>query len=166
MFDGLNKVQIIGTLGADPESRSFQNGGQVVNIRVACSETWKGRDGQRQERTEWVSVACFNEGLGNLMKRFLRKGSKVYVEGKLQTRKWQDQSGNDRYTTEVVIQAFNGTVIKLNKDDQGSGGGSQSGGYGGQQDDFGGGGDFGGGRSQSRPQPAAFDSDLDDDVPF
>ena len=166
MFDGLNKVQIIGTLGADPESRSFNNGGSVVNIRVACSETWKGRDGQRQERTEWVSVACFNEGLGGLMKRFLKKGSKVYVEGKLQTRKWQDQSGNDRYTTEVVIQAFNGTVIKLNKDDAGSGSGG-GGGY--RQDDFGGRDDFGGGGrdpDRSRPQPAAFDSDLDDDVPF
>jgi single-strand DNA-binding protein len=161
MFDGLNKVQLIGTLGADPESRSFSNGGEVVNFRIAVSESWKAKDGQRQERTEWVNIACFNSGLGGLVKRFLKKGSKVYVEGKLQTRKWQDQSGNDRYSTEVVIQAFGGTVIKLDKKDDGGGGGSRSGGYDDSRQD-----DFGGGSSSSRPQPAAFDTDLDDDVPF
>lgn len=163
MFDGLNKVQLIGTLGADPESRSFNNGGEVVNFRIAVSESWKAKDGQRQERTEWVNIACFNTGLGGLVKRFLKKGSKVYVEGKLQTRKWQDQSGNDRYSTEVVIQAFGGTVIKLDKKDDGGGGG------GGRQDDFGSD-DFGGRDTRDpdrrRPQPAAFDTDLDDDVPF
>lgn len=167
MFGGLNKVQLIGSLGADPESRSFQNGGKVVNLRVACSESWKDKaTGERKEKTEWVSVAVFNDGLGGLIERFLRKGNKVYVEGQLQTRKWTDQSGNDRYTTEVVVRAFGGTVIKLDKKDADGGGG------GGRQDDFGGGyddssgGSYGGGSGATRPQPAAFDTDLDDDVPF
>jgi single-strand DNA-binding protein len=163
---GVNKVILVGNLGADPESRSFSNGGEVVNLRVATSETWKDRDGNRQEKTEWHSVAIFNENLGRVAKSYLRKGSKVYLEGQLQTRKWQDQSGNDRYSTEIVLQKFRGELVLLDSREGGSGGGSGSGGYG---DDAGGGsGGFGGGgsRPQSRPQPAAFDSDLDDDVPF
>jgi single-strand DNA-binding protein len=163
---GVNKVILVGNLGADPEARSLNNGGEVVNIRVATSEQWKDRDGNRQERTEWHNVVIFNENLGRVAKSYLRKGSKVYLEGQLQTRKWTDQSGNDRYTTEVVLQRFRGELVLL--DSRGEGGGSGGGFGGGYGDDsFGGGG--GGGasssRPQQRPQPAAFD-DLDDDVPF
>ena len=160
---GVNKVILVGNLGADPESRSFSNGGEVVNLRIATSENWKDRDGNRQEKTEWHSVAIFNENLGRVAKNYLRKGSKVYIEGQLQTRKWQDQSGNDRYTTEIVLQKFRGELQLLDSRD-GAGGG---GGRGAFSDDFGGD-DFGGPpqRSQQRPQPAAFDTDLDDDVPI
>jgi single-strand DNA-binding protein len=159
---GVNKVILVGNLGQDPESRSFSNGGEVVNLRIATSETWKDRDGNRQEKTEWHSVAIFNENLGRVAKNYLRKGSKVYVEGQLQTRKWQDQSGNDRYSTEIVLQKFRGELVLL--DARGEGGGS-GGGY--DDGGFGGSGQGGGGsRQQSRPQPAAFDTDLDDDVPF
>jgi len=159
---GVNKVILVGNLGDDPEVRSLNNGGEVVNLRVATSENWKDRDGNRQERTEWHRVVIFNENLGRVAKSYLRKGSKVYLEGQLQTRKWQDQSGQDKYSTEVVLQRFRGELVLL--DSKGGGGGGS--------DDFGGGYDsdsssFGGGgsRPQSRPQPA-FDSDLDDDVPF
>ncbi len=111
MAGSLNKVMLVGNLGADPEIRSFQNGGKVANLRIATSETWKDRNtGERQERTEWHTVAIFSEGLVGVVERFLRKGSKVYLEGKLQTRKWQDQSGQDRYSTEVVLQGFDGTA--------------------------------------------------------
>jgi single-strand DNA-binding protein len=165
-------VILVGNLGQDPESRSFSNGGEVVNLRIATSETWKDRDGNRQERTEWHSVAIFNENLGRVAKNYLRKGSKVYIEGQLQTRKWQDQSGADRYTTEIVLQKFRGELVLLDARGEGGGGGNFGGG-----DDYGsssgggfGGGGYGGGgsssRPQSRPQPAAFDTDLDDDVPF
>ena len=158
---GVNKVILVGNLGADPESRSFANGGEVVNIRVATSETWKDRDGNRQEKTEWHTVAIFNENLGRVAKSYLKKGSKVYLEGQLQTRKWQDQSGNDRYSTEIVLQKFRGELVMLDGREGGSGGG-------GGGDYSSGGGSFAGGGSkpQSRPQPAAFDTDLDDDVPF
>lgn len=162
---GVNKVILVGNLGADPESRSFANGGEVVNIRVATSETWKDRDGNRQEKTEWHTVAIFNENLGRVAKSYLKKGSKVYLEGQLQTRKWQDQSGNDRYSTEVVLQKFRGELVLLDAREGGGGGGNFAGGGA----DYGsGGGSFSGGGSkpQSRPQPAAFDTDLDDDVPF
>ena len=160
---GVNKVILVGNLGADPESRSFANGGEVVNLRVATSETWKDRDGNRQEKTEWHSVAIFNENLGRVAKSYLRKGSKVYLEGQLQTRKWQDQSGNDRYSTEIVLQKFRGELVLL--DAREGGGGGNFGGGGGDYSS--GGSSFGGGsRPQSRPQPAAFDTDLDDDVPF
>jgi single-strand DNA-binding protein len=165
---GVNKVILVGNLGQDPESRSFSNGGEVVNLRIATSENWKDRDGNRQERTEWHSVAIFNENLGRVAKNYLRKGSKVYVEGQLQTRKWQDQSGNDRYTTEIVLQKFRGELVLLDAREGGGGGGGRGGSD--FNDDFGGGsgGGFGAGssRQQSRPQPAAFDTDLDDDVPF
>jgi len=154
---GVNKVILVGNLGADPESRSFSNGGEVVNLRIATSESWKDRDGNRQEKTEWHSVAIFNENLGRVAKSYLRKGSKVYIEGQLQTRKWQDQSGNDRYSTEIVLQKFRGELVLLDAREGGS-----RGAFG---DDFG---ESAGApqRSQSRPQPAAFDTDLDDDVPF
>ena len=163
MAGSVNKVILVGNLGADPESRSFANGGEVVNLRVATSETWKDRDGNRQEKTEWHSVAIFNENLGRVAKSYLKKGSKVYLEGQLQTRKWQDQTGNDRYSTEIVLQKFRGELVLLDSRE----GGSRGGDFGGGGEDFGGG--FGGGgssRPQSRPQPAAFDTDLDDDVPF
>ena len=158
---GVNKVILVGKLGADPEARSLNNGGEVVNLRVATSESWKDRDGNRQERTEWHQVVIFNENLGRVAKSYLKKGSKVYLEGQLQTRKWTDQSGNDRYSTEVVLQRFRGELVLLDSREGGGGG------RGAFNEDFGGD-DFGGGsqRTQSRPQPAAFDTDLDDDVPF
>jgi single-strand DNA-binding protein len=164
---GVNKVILVGNLGQDPEARTFSNGGEVVNLRVATSESWKDRDGNRQERTEWHSVAIFNENLGKVAKNYLRKGSKVYLEGQLQTRKWQDQSGNDRYTTEIVLQKFRGELVLLDSRESGSGGSFAGGGGGGFGDDDFGGSSFGGGtKQQQRPQPAAFDTDLDDDVPF
>lgn len=176
---GVNKVILVGNLGQDPQSRSFQNGGKVVNLRIATSETWKDRNtGERKEKTEWHSVAIFNEGLANTAERFLKKGSKVYIEGSLQTRKWQDQNGQERYTTEIVLQGFNGSMVMLDGPGggQGGGGGGRSGGdeWGQSGGDFGGGGGgFGGGSrpssggsgAASRPG-SAFDSDLDDDVPF
>jgi single-strand DNA-binding protein len=114
MAGSLNKVTLIGNLGADPEIRSFQNGGKVANLRLATSENWKDRNtGERRERTEWHTVAVFSEGLVNVCESYLRKGSKVYIEGQLQTRKWQDQSGNDRYSTEVVLQGYGGTLTML-----------------------------------------------------
>ena len=163
---GVNKVILVGNLGADPEARSLNNGGEVVNMRIATSESWKDKDGNRQERTEWHNVVIFNENLGKVAKNYLRKGSKVYLEGQIQTRKWQDQSGNDRYTTEIVLQKFRGELVLLDARGEGGGGGS----FGADEygSSSGGGSAFGGGGSkpQSRPQPAAFDSDLDDDVPF
>jgi single-strand DNA-binding protein len=157
---GVNKVILVGNLGADPEARSLNNGGEVVNMRVATSEQWKDRDGNRQERTEWHNVVIFNENLGRVAKNYLRKGSKVYLEGQIQTRKWQDQSGNDKYTTEVVLQKFRGELVLLDSR-EGAGGGRGS--FGDSHDEMGGGAPA---RTQSRPQPAAFDTDLDDDVPF
>ncbi len=162
---GVNKVILVGNLGADPEARSLPSGGEVVNLRVATSETWKDRNsGERQERTEWHRVVIFNENLGRVAKSYLRKGSKVYLEGQLQTRKWTDQSGQEKYSTEVVLQNFRGELVLL--DARGEGGGSGGGfGGGGYGDDFGGS-NSGDSQRQKRPQPAAFDADLDDDVPF
>src|SRR3712207_1271978 len=131
---GVNKVVLVGKLGDAPEPRSLGNGGEVVNLRVGTSETWKDKEGNRQERTEWHNVVIFNENLGRVAKSYLRKGSKVYVEGQLQTRKWADQSGNDRYTTEVVLQRFRGELVLLDSREGSGGGGSRGGGYG---DDFG-----------------------------
>jgi single-strand DNA-binding protein len=173
----VNKVILIGNLGRDPESRSFQNGGKVVNLRIATTESWKDRaTGERKEKTEWHSVAIFNENLANVAERYLRKGSKVYIEGKLQTRKWQDQSGAERYSTEVVIQGFDGNITLLDRPEGGAGGGARSGGGSDWGNDSGagfGGGDTGygsapsGGAGRGASSPAkAFDSDLDDDVPF
>ena len=176
MAGSVNKVILVGNLGKDPESRSFANGGKVVSFSVATSENWKDKSsGDRKEKTEWHNVSIFSEGLARVAEQYLKKGSKVYLEGQLETRKWQDQSGNDRYTTDVVLRNFNSSMVLLDGREGGgggSGGGSRGGGYG---DEFGGGGggsSFGGGggggnsRPQSRPQPAAFDTDLDDDVPF
>jgi single-strand DNA-binding protein len=155
---GVNKVILVGNLGADPEARSLNNGGEVVNMRVATSEQWKDRDGNRQERTEWHNVVIFNENLGRVAKSYLRKGSKVYLEGQIQTRKWTDQSGNDRYTTEVVLQRFRGELVLLDS----AGGGAGRGAFNDEFDDAG----AAPSRAASRPQPASFDTDLDDDVPF
>lgn len=178
MAGSVNKVILVGNLGADPEVRSFQNGGKVCNLRIATSENWKDRTtGERKERTEWHSVAIFSEGLSGVAERYLRKGSKVYVEGSLRTRKWQDQSGQDRYTTEVVLQGPSAVLTMLDGAPGGSGGsgGARSGGgdwgrSGGFEDDFGGSSGAGnGGRSSNfrdrSPEPS-FENDLDDEVPF
>ena len=172
MAGSVNKVILVGNLGQDPESRSMPSGGEVVNFSVATSENWKDRDGNRQERTEWHRVVIWNENLGRVAKQYLKKGSKVYLEGQLQTRKWTDQSGQDKYSTEVVLQRFRGELVLLDRR-EGGGSGGFGGGYG--DDDYGG---SSGGRSDSfgssssrggggggRPAPA-FDTDLDDDVPF
>jgi single-strand DNA-binding protein len=156
---GVNKVILVGNLGADPEARSLNSGGEVVNFNVATSENWKDRDGQRQERTEWHRVVIYNENLGRVAKQYLRKGSKVYIEGQLQTRKWQDNSGQDRYTTEIVLQRFRGELVLLDRREGGAGG------YDDMDSDAGFGGGSGASSKQRRPEPA-FDSDLDDDVPF
>ena len=157
---GVNKVILVGNLGDDPEVRSLNNGGEVVNMRVATSENWKDRDGNRQERTEWHRVVIFNENLGRVAKQYLRKGSKVYLEGQIQTRKWTDQSGQDKYTTEVVLQRFRGELVLLDRREAGAGGGD----YG---DSFGGSSDFSAPQRQPQGKPVpAFESDLDDDVPF
>ena len=168
MAGSVNKVILVGNLGKDPESRTFANGGKVVSFSVATSESWKDRaSGERKEKTEWHNVSIFSEGLAGVAERFLKKGSKVYLEGQLETRKWQDQSGNDRYTTDVVLRNFNSSMVLLDGRSEGGGGGGSGGGYGGSSDyGAGGGGGSSGSRPQSRPQPAAFDTDLDDDVPF
>ena len=182
MAGSLNKVMLIGNLGADPEIRSFQNGGKVANLRIATSESWKDRQtGERKEKTEWHTVAIFSEGLVSVVERYLKKGSKVFVEGKLQTRKWQDQNGQDRYSTEIVIQGLGGTLTMLDGAAGGGagggmgggGGGARSGGGGGGGGDqgggapsgggMGGGGGFGGGPSGGGG--GGYD-DLDDDIPF
>lgn len=177
MSGSVNKVILIGNLGADPEVRSFANGGKVANLRLATTESWKDRNtGEKQERTDWHTVAVFGDGLAGVAERFLRKGSKIYVEGQLRTRKWQDQQGNDRYTTEVVLQGP-GAVLTMLDSAQGRGGGGGMGGGGG---DYGGGsrggssgGSSGGGSrgfndggSSSGWGGGGFDDDLNDDVPF
>lgn len=154
-MSSLNKVMLIGNLGADPEVRSFQNGGKVANLRLATTEKWKDSNtGERKERTEWHTVAIFSEGLVNVCERYLKKGSKVFIEGQLATRKWQDQSGNDRYSTEVVLRGYGGTLTMLDgpqnggsqsKPDQGSSGGGWGSGSGGGSGGY---------------------DDLDDDIPF
>ncbi len=179
MAGSVNKVILIGNLGADPEVRSFQNGGKVCNIRIATSETWKDKNtGERREKTEWHTVAIFNEGLVRVAEQYLRKGSKVYIEGALQTRKWQDQSGNDRYSTEVVLQGFGSTLTMLDSRNEGGSqggggyGGQQGGGYGGGQQGGGygggnqGGGNQGGGYGGGNQGGSAPASDLDDEIPF
>jgi single-strand DNA-binding protein len=162
---GVNKVILVGRLGRDPEVRSFQNGGKIVNLRLATSETWLDKQtGERKERTEWHSVSIQNEGLAKVAEQYLRKGSQVYIEGKLETRKWQDQSGQDRYSTEVVLRAYGGELALLDSRQDG-------GGNGGRSDDRGGssGGGQGGGRSSGsggstggKGSPA----DIDDEIPF
>ena len=152
MAGSVNKVILVGNLGRDPEVRTFQNGGKVCNLRIATSETWKDRNtGERRERTEWHSVAIYSEPLVRIAEQYLRKGSKVYVEGQLETRKWQDQSGQDRYTTEIVLRPYRGelTLLDSRADAGGNGGG-------GPAPEPQGGGGYGG------PAP----SDLDDEIPF
>lgn len=160
MAGSVNKVIIVGNLGRDPEVRNFPNGGKVVNLRIATSDTWKDRNtGERRERTEWHSVAIFSEPVGNIAEKYLRKGSKVYIEGALETRKWQDQSGADRYSTEVVLRPYGGQLTLL---DGRSGGGSGDGGGGGGYDDYNAG--PSGGSAPQNSAPAR--NDLDDDIPF
>ena len=143
MSGSVNKVILVGNLGADPEIRRTQDGRPIVNLRIATSESWRDRtSGERRERTEWHRVVIFNEGLAKVCEQYLKKGMKVYIEGQLQTREWEDQQGQKRYSTEVVLQGFNSTLTML--DGPGGRGGAAGGGAGG--DDFGGGGDdFGGG---------------------
>ena len=175
MAGSVNKVILIGNLGKDPEVRSMQNGGKVCNLRIATSESWKDKQsGERQERTQWHQVVIFNEPLIGIAERFLKKGSKVYLEGQLETRKWTDQSGQEKYSTEVVLRPFRGELTLL--DGRGEGGGMPAGGGGdyerepagggyggggGSRGGYGGGGGGGGGRAPARPA-----DDLDDEIPF
>ena len=179
MAGSVNKVIIIGNLGRDPEVRNFPNGGKVCNLRIATSETWRDKaTGERKERTEWHSVAIFNEGLVKIAEQYLRKGSTVYIEGQLETRKWQDQSGADKYTTEIVLRPFRGEMTLLGgRGDGGSGGGGGAGGGygGGDQGGYdsspsgggygggstGGAGSFGGGAPSGGGR-----GDMDDEIPF
>ena len=166
MAGSVNKVILVGNLGADPEVRTFQNGGKVCNLRIATSENWKDRNtGERRERTEWHTVAIFSEPLAKIAEQYLRKGSKVYLEGQLETRKWQDQSGNDRYSTEVVLRPYRGELTLLDsRNSQGGGGGG-----GGYMADQGGGGGYDqgrGGQSGGGFSPAPAASDMDDEIPF
>ncbi|WP_308914912.1 single-stranded DNA-binding protein [Jannaschia sp. LMIT008] len=164
MAGSVNKVILIGNLGRDPEVRSFQNGGKVCNLRIATSETWRDKNsGERKEKTEWHSVAIFQEGLVRVAEQYLKKGSKVYIEGALQTRKWQDQSGQDRYSTEVVLQGYGGTLTMLDGRD-GGGGGGMGGGNDGYSDDRRGG--YGGGSSGGGNDGYGGGSDMDDEIPF
>ncbi|TPG55491.1 single-stranded DNA-binding protein [Roseomonas nepalensis] len=190
MAGSVNKVIILGSLGKDPEVRNFQNGGKVVNLRVATSERYKDREGNQQERTEWHSVAIFNEKLGEIAERYLKKGSQVYLEGQLETRKWTTNEGQERYSTEIVLRQFRGEMTLVGGRNQGGGGGDEAGGgFGGDRGErsgggFGGGasgGGYGGGRggasSGGAAKPArggggggggwdAPKADLDDDIPF
>lgn len=176
MAGSVNKVILVGNLGRDPEVRSFPNGGKVVNLRIATSETWRDKQsGERKERTEWHSVAIFNEALGKIAEQYLRKGSTVYIEGQLETRKWQDQSGADRYTTEIVLRQYRGELTLLGgRDGGGAGGGMDDRGSGGGYDDYQGGGQgggaqgggYGGGRGGSGGGGGGGRSDLDDEIPF
>jgi len=153
MAGSINKVILVGNLGADPEVRKFQNGGQVCNLRIATSERWKDRNtGEQREKTEWHSVAIFSEGLARVAEQYLRKGSKVYLEGQLETRKWQDQNGNDRYSTEVVLRNFNSTMVML--DSRGGGGGSFDRGNDGR------------GMSDQGGSSGGQSYELDDEIPF
>ena len=166
MAGSVNKVILIGNLGRDPEVRTFQNGGKVCNLRIATSERWRDRNtGENRERTEWHSVAIFSEPLAKIAEQYLRKGSKVYLEGQLETRKWQDQSGQDRYSTEVVLRPYRGELTMLDGRDGPQGGG----GGGGYMADQSSGGGYGGGDYDSSPSGGSGGggrSDLDDEIPF
>ena len=164
MAGSVNKVILVGNLGRDPETRTFQNGGKVCNLRIATSENWKDRNtGERRERTEWHSVAIFSEPLARVAEQYLKKGSKVYIEGQLETRKWQDQSGNDRYSTEVVLRPYKSELTMLDgRGDNAGGGGGGGGGYS-DRDSYAGGGGDGGGDGQSQ---APSNRELDDEIPF
>ncbi|UDF29324.1 UNVERIFIED_ORG: single-stranded DNA-binding protein [Roseateles sp. XES5] len=166
MAGSLNKVCLIGNLGADPEIRRTQDGKPIANFRIATSETWRDRNsGERREKTEWHSIVVFNEGMAKVVEQYLRKGSKVYIEGKMQTRKWQDQSGNDRYTTEVVLQGFNSTLTMLDGRGEGGGGGRDD-------QDRDGRGDYDAGRqrrgsgSGQASGGSSYARSMDDDIPF
>ena len=169
MAGSVNKVILIGNLGRDPEVRSFPNGGKVCNLRIATSENWKDRNtGERREKTEWHSVAIFSEPLIRVAEQYLRKGSKIYVEGQLETRKWQDQNGQDRYSTEVALRPYRSELTMLDGRNDGGGGG---GGYGGGGNDYGGGGSYGGGNqggggSSQGGFGGGGPSDMDDEIPF
>lgn len=159
MAGSVNKVILVGNLGRDPEVRTLNNGGKVVNLNLATSETWRDKQsGDRQERTEWHKVVIFNENLADVAERFLRKGSKVYVEGQLQTRKYTDKDGVEKYTTEVVLQRYRGELTMLDGKGEGGGGGGSFGG-GGREDSYGGSSSGGGGRGGGA-------ADLDDEIPF
>jgi single-strand DNA-binding protein len=159
MAGSVNKVILIGNLGADPEIRHTQDGRPICNLRVATSDSWRDKNtGERRERTEWHRVVIFNEGLCKIAEQYLKKGSKVYLEGQLQTRKWQDQSGQDRYSTEVVLQGFNSSLTML---DGRSGGGSGGGDFGGSSGGYDNG-NFGGGQGGG----GSFNQDMDDEIPF
>ncbi|MBL4808107.1 MAG: single-stranded DNA-binding protein [Rhodobacteraceae bacterium] len=167
MAGSVNKVIIVGNLGADPEVRTFSNGNKVCNLRLATSERWRDKNtGENREKTEWHSVAIFSEGLIRVCEQYLKKGATVYIEGKLQTRKWQDQSGNDRYSTEVVLQGFDSKLVMLggrgDGGGQGGGGGQQSGGYGGGDQ----GGGYSGGQQGGGNQGGGGASNMDDEIPF
>ncbi len=182
MAGSVNKVILIGNVGADPEIRRTQDGRPIANLRIATSETWRDRNsGERKEKTEWHTVVVFNEGLCKVVEQYVKKGAKLYIEGALQTRKWQDQTGNDRYSTEVVLQGFGSTLTMLDGRGEGGGGGSRGGDFGGGGNDYGGGssgGGYGGGYDQQPArsgggggarggQPAGgFSNDMDDDIPF
>ena len=174
MAGSVNKVILIGNLGADPEVKSFSNGGRICNLRIATSESWTDRaSGERRERTEWHSVVIRSDGLIGIAERYLRKGKKIYLEGSLQTRKWQDQNGQDRYSTEVVLSGPGAVMTMLDGGGGGAGGGDRDS-WGSSGDDRGGssGGGFGGGRAANpggarQPSSSAFDDGLDDDeIPF
>ncbi len=186
MAGSVNKVILVGNVGADPEIRRTQDGRPIANLRIATSENWRDKNsGERREKTEWHTVVVFNEGLCKVVEQYIKKGAKLYIEGALQTRKWQDQSGNDRYSTEIVLQGFNSTLTMLDGrgeggGDRGSFGGGRGGSseFGGGGDDFGGGGDYerrpSSGSSRGGQSGAAsggqsggnFSRDLDDDIPF
>ncbi|MEP0945208.1 MAG: single-stranded DNA-binding protein [Rhizobiaceae bacterium] len=179
MAGSVNKVILVGNLGADPEIRRTQDGRPIANFSIATSESWRDKNtGERREKTEWHRVVCFNEGLCKVIEQYVKKGSKVYIEGQLQTRKWQDQSGQDKYTTEVVLQGFNGNLTMLDSRNQdggggfGGSGGGGGGGYGGGGNDYGGGGgggNFGGGQGGGGGGGGGFPDgggDMDDEIPF
>lgn len=165
MAGSVNKVILIGNLGADPEVKSFQNGGRICNLRIATSENWKDRaTGERKERTEWHNVTINSDGLVGVAEKYLRKGSKIYIEGQLRTRKWQDRDGNDRYTTEVSIGGMGGVLTMLDGAPGGGSGASRQGGSGGWDSPSGNGDSSSGGSSAGGGSP--FPDDLDDEVPF
>lgn len=178
MAGSINKVILVGNVGNDPEIRSFNNGGKVANFSLATSESWKDRNsGERKEKTEWHRISIFQEGLVGVVERYVKKGSKLYIEGKLQTRKWTDRDGNDKYTTEVVLQGYGGNLTMLDGRDSSGGGGRSSGGGGGYSDnrgDYGGGSggsssgsnQGGGSRSASSMDGPKQDFELDDEIPF
>ena len=166
MAGSVNKVILIGNLGQDPEVRTFQNGGKVVNLRIATSEQWKDRNsGERQERTQWHSVAIFSEPLARVAEQYLKKGSKVYIEGQLETRKWQDQSGQDRYTTEVVLRPYRSELTMLDGRGEGGGGGGYGGGSRGGSS-YGDQGGYGDGPSGGSSSGGGGRSEYDDEIPF